>query len=99
MCWRALPLIGAGAAQRNLALHGKQIYYADDHTPITGFKFFLNFMNEIFYGACPGGAADRRAPRSPLAQGTTFRARTTAAAARSACISGTQARPRCLCRG
>ncbi len=39
--------------QRNLALHGRQIYYADDHTPITGFKFFLNFMNEVFYGAWP----------------------------------------------
>ncbi len=37
--------------QRNLATHGRRIYYADDHTPITGFKFFLNFMNEIFYGA------------------------------------------------
>ena len=34
-----------------MALHGRRIYYADDHTPITGFKFFLNFMNEIFYGA------------------------------------------------
>ena len=37
-------------AQRNLEAHGREIYYADDHTPVTGFKFFLNFMNEIFYG-------------------------------------------------
>ena len=54
----------AGAPQRNLVLHGKQIYYADDHTPITGFKFFLNFMNEIFYGASrvaqAGGASSNR---------------------------------------
>jgi hypothetical protein len=34
-----------------MAIHGRRIYYADDHTPITGFKFFLNFMNEVFYGA------------------------------------------------
>jgi hypothetical protein len=48
--------------QRNLALHGRQIYYADDHTPITGFKFFLNFMNEVFYGArARGGDAGTRA--------------------------------------
>lgn len=30
--------------------YGRRIYYADDHTPVTGLKFFLNFMNEVFYG-------------------------------------------------
>lgn len=30
--------------------YGRRIYYADDHTPVTGLKFFLNYMNEVFYG-------------------------------------------------
>ena len=51
--------------QRNLAVHGRRIYYADDHTPITGFKFFLNFMNEIFYGARAEACAFRRWKQAP----------------------------------
>ena len=80
--------------QRNMALHGRRIYYADDHTPITGFKFFLNFMNEIFYGVlcvrCV--SAQVAADASCMLQATTSRARTTGAAARSAFTLATQAR-------
>ena len=40
----------ARRAQGNLARFGGHIYYADDHTPITAFKWVLNFLNEVFYG-------------------------------------------------
>lgn len=36
----------------NLERVGRSAYYADDYTPITGARFALNFLNEVFYGAC-----------------------------------------------
>lgn len=38
------------SAQRNLEKFRGEIYYADDWTPITGFRYTLNFLNMIFYG-------------------------------------------------
>lgn len=49
--------------QRNLENIGGDIYYADDWTPITAFRYTLNFLNMVFYGAfCV--ARGRFSPRS-----------------------------------
>ena len=47
--------------QRRLEAHGPTIYYADDFSPITGFRFAINWLNERFCTPLPSRLPPRLA--------------------------------------
>lgn len=78
--WRPLPPPRRGdddggppirRPQRNLARHGRGVYYADDYTPVSGARFAVNWLNAVFYGAQT--RKERKESETLLAHPTLFR--------------------------